>query len=300
MILTCPACATRYNIKPGAIPPEGRTVRCANCGHKWHADPDPAPEAAEAPEAAPPVAAPPPPEPAPPAEPVASEPAPPAMPEAEDIPPPPPPPEPEHDAEPEPATDEPAFEADDIDPEVVAEAEEQAAHQEEAIAEEQVADPFDHDTQVHDIGFTGIEEEDEPEARRRWWPWLLLLALIAAAVAGAALFAPPQWKDQLGLAEAGPASDSPLELLLTSQSRTKLPSGNELLTFGGRVVNSSAEAQDVPPIRAELIDDAGSVVYSWTIARPADRLAPGESASFNSAEADIPEAARDLSLTFAD
>ena len=36
MILTCPACATQYRLKDGAIPPEGRQVRCAACKHKWH------------------------------------------------------------------------------------------------------------------------------------------------------------------------------------------------------------------------------------------------------------------------
>ena len=38
MILTCPACATQYRLKDGAIPPEGRQVRCAACKHKWHQD----------------------------------------------------------------------------------------------------------------------------------------------------------------------------------------------------------------------------------------------------------------------
>src|SRR3990170_2552738 len=41
MILTCPACNTRYVVKDGAIPPEGRQVRCASCKHSWHQDPDP-------------------------------------------------------------------------------------------------------------------------------------------------------------------------------------------------------------------------------------------------------------------
>ena len=40
MILTCPACATQYRLKDGAIPPEGRQVRCAACKHKWHQDGD--------------------------------------------------------------------------------------------------------------------------------------------------------------------------------------------------------------------------------------------------------------------
>jgi predicted Zn finger-like uncharacterized protein len=39
MILTCPSCGTQYVVKDGAIPPEGRQVRCAACKHSWHQDP---------------------------------------------------------------------------------------------------------------------------------------------------------------------------------------------------------------------------------------------------------------------
>ena len=47
MILTCPDCGTQYVVKDGAIPPEGRQVRCAACKHSWHQDPEAAvPEAA--------------------------------------------------------------------------------------------------------------------------------------------------------------------------------------------------------------------------------------------------------------
>lgn len=38
MILTCPACSTNYVVKDGAIPPQGRQVRCAACKHSWHQD----------------------------------------------------------------------------------------------------------------------------------------------------------------------------------------------------------------------------------------------------------------------
>ena len=52
MILTCPACATRYTVDEAKFPPAGRTVRCAKCGHSWH-QPGPEPEAPAAPEPAP-------------------------------------------------------------------------------------------------------------------------------------------------------------------------------------------------------------------------------------------------------
>ena len=41
MILTCPACDTKYVVKDGAIPAGGRQVRCAACKHSWHQDPEP-------------------------------------------------------------------------------------------------------------------------------------------------------------------------------------------------------------------------------------------------------------------
>jgi predicted Zn finger-like uncharacterized protein len=46
MILTCPACSTRYQVAEDQFPAAGRTVRCNKCGHQWFQkapDPDPDP-----------------------------------------------------------------------------------------------------------------------------------------------------------------------------------------------------------------------------------------------------------------
>ena len=62
MILSCPACSTRYVVPDSAVGPGGRQVRCAACRHSWFQDPPPLDLFAGEP-----IAAVPPPEAAPPA-----------------------------------------------------------------------------------------------------------------------------------------------------------------------------------------------------------------------------------------
>ncbi|MBA3526489.1 MAG: hypothetical protein H0T82_06170 [Sphingomonas sp.] len=119
--------------------------------------------------------------------------------------------------------------------------------------------------------------------------------LVIAALAAALWFlAPSEWRERLGLASAG---DTPLQLMMTHSDRTQLASGNEYLNISGRVINPTDEAQTVPPLHAQLHDASGKVVYKWTIPPPARILPPRGSASFNSAELNIPPAAQDLTIT---
>jgi predicted Zn finger-like uncharacterized protein len=275
MILTCPTCGTQYVVKDGAIPPQGRQVRCASCKHSWHQDPQPA---AEPPDAQ--------------------------------------------------AEDETLAEATLIEPRGGPEAEERAY--EEAVVESEPAEASRPETETtSEAPQPPVEdrpnaEEPEPAAaaadwdappeaeavpdefspfaaaddveprKRRGILTVLIIALIVAAAAAAFWFlAPPEWKDRVGLG----AGSSPLALVTTHMDRQRLESGNELLTVTGRVINPTSREQDVPPLQAQLRTRAGQVVYNWTIAPPARTLAAGASASFNSAEVNVPPGGDELTIT---
>ena len=302
MILTCPACATQYRLKDGAIPPEGRQVRCAACKHKWHEageqsgagaaageDKAVSAERAHGGEAG-----------------ISGGPPQPAIDDAE----PPLAAVPEraaHEqmiaAEPEPDVSrdgpaafahDPAF--DGSEPlSVAAQWDEQA----DARRHEDYGAPEGH-VPSDDYGFAAIpamHDDDEPRRGSRLG-WIVgLVLLVIAAAAAFYYFAPDDLKARAGIAEAG---ESPLQLMLTTSDRQKLASGNELLAISGRVINATDREQAVPPIHAELRDPTSNrLVYQWTIAAPARSLAPGAAASFNSAEIDVPKGGESLSLRFA-
>jgi len=300
MILTCPSCGTQYVVKDGAIPPGGRQVRCASCKHSWHQDPQ---ETAEV-------------EPAPVAETATVT----DSPLTEEVP---------ADAAPQNDADESLAEATLIEPRTGPELEERA-YEEAAIENDKIAaeapaeaaepsntyanaqfditkrkDPepapaVDWQEPPHaeaqDDTFAPFPAHDELESRGRS-PVLTIFIVVVVIIAIAAAFwflAPPDLKARLGV---GVAWTSPLALVTTHMDRQRLESGNELLTVTGRVINPTGKEQQVPPLRAQLKTRAGKVVYSWTIAPPARSLPAGASASFNSAEVNVPPGGDELTIT---
>lgn len=299
MILTCPSCSTQYVVKDGAIPPQGRQVRCASCKHSWHQDPEVAEEQPE-PNQPEPVKEMPAEDVTPAGDELAAEPVG-ADADAEDF-------EAAYDeaADPEDSEHESVTEATLIEPRAGPQAE-QRAYEETMIDEHtDAAQPDDRGEWAPSAGpaaeLAGDEEfspfvmttDEEPRGRR---PLMTLLVVALIIVALAALFwfaAPDSWKTRVGLASSGA---SPLALVTTHMDRQRLESGNELLTVTGRVINPTGQEQPVPPLRAQLKSATGKVVYSWTIAPPAQTLPPGASASFNSAEVNVPPGGEEITLT---
>jgi predicted Zn finger-like uncharacterized protein len=295
MILTCPSCGTQYVVKDGAIPPQGRQVRCASCKHSWHQDAEPLDLVEEDEESI--------------AEAVQIDPS--SGPEAEER---------AYEeaalaAEADPGAGEaPAgyapvsppdfgdeFAAAEVRDGPVRESESIPVESElDAIAEEARAyaeepGPADLDHPPQDDEFSPfVLREPEPTPRGPLFKILLVAVLIAAAAAAFWFLAPTSWKERVGIAGAG---ETPLQLMMTHSDRQKLASGNELLAVSGRVINPTDENQTVPPIQAQLRNRSGKLVYSWTIAPPARILPPGASATFNSAEVNVPAGGDELTIT---
>ena len=280
MILTCPSCGTQYAVKDGAIPEGGRKVRCASCAHSWHQMPEGEAEASTE-EAAFSDA-----EPAPEgAEPESS------SAEWEDAPQ-------EAQSEPDPADYE-IVETADPEAELV---EPPAAvpvppPEEDSWAQQPVEEQaWDPEKEIPDREeIAAAESESEPERKRNWLlAAVIVIVLVGAIIAALWFLAPNSIRQRVGLADGSP---TPLQIAPGTPERQKLASGNELVVVSGRVINPSAKVQSVPAIEAQLRDKSGKLLYSWTIAPPTRSLPPGGTATFNSAEMDVPPSGLDSTVT---
>jgi predicted Zn finger-like uncharacterized protein len=262
MIITCPACNTRYVVPDKAIGVDGRTVRCAKCRHSWFQD-GPALDLAEvAAPAADPVSPPAAPEPQPLIEQPVPQPASPPAGEPEEAPEPPPP-----------AMG--GFGEDNVPP-----------PPETAVP---IGGNYYDDDQASQFDY-------EPPFRPRRNPakmWMIAATLFAVvalgAVAAAAWYGLPSW---MPFAQPMFAEEQPglkLDFPAKRQSQRQLPDQSWFFEVNGSVTNISQTSRSVPAILVVLRDSRGRVVYNAEIQPPKRVLAPGESVSINEALVPVPK-----------
>lgn len=132
--------------------------------------------------------------------------------------------------------------------------------------------------------------------------WTIAAIAFAAliSIAGGALYAfgVPNWFENYQLASI---DESKLLIELSAkQDRRTLPDGTEYFAASGTIINPTDSDQPIPPLLVILRDASGRIVYSWRMKAPARSLAPGAKINFNEAKLDVPRAASQLEVGWAD
>ncbi|MBT3330740.1 MAG: DUF3426 domain-containing protein [Rhodospirillaceae bacterium] len=274
MILTCPACETRFAVDAAVLGKAGRKVRCAKCGDSWH----------QMPEQDPPEI-----------------PMTPAAPKPET-----PVPVDEGDDETDAATE--------IDSEDDAADDDAADDDEDAAEPENKKDRRAKDRAKRAAGRKAKDGNADGQdgvgdgvwgGRKGGLIGWLVLCLVLAGIGGGGFFYqdkiveiwPPagQLYDLIGNA-TGPAKFGlAIQNVKWEHKREK---GKPVLVVRGDVINISDEPQSVPRLRVIIRDENGRRLFRWTVTTALNNLEAGQGTAFTTRLANPPDGARSLAVTF--
>jgi predicted Zn finger-like uncharacterized protein len=268
MILSCPACQTRFIVDANAIGEGGRRVRCANCGDSWHQSP--VEEDAEAPAPEPGAG-------------------------AADV-----------DSSQDTDGGDTGQEA-TVGPDADAAASDDAdADADDRDGDDPATAPAD-DKARRARARTGRladrqAEEGNGGAGRIGW---LVLVLVLVAIGGAGFFYqqkiveiwPPagQLFELVGLSPAAEEFGLAIQNVKWEHKRRK---GRPVLVVLGEVINTSGKPRSVPRLRVVIRDESDRRLFRWTVTTTLNSLEPGQATKFSTRLANPPEGARSLAVSF--
>jgi predicted Zn finger-like uncharacterized protein len=294
MILTCPNCDAKFNIKDGALGTEGRKVKCSKCDHRWHAMPD-------GDDAAPPPPAPEPkPAAAPEPEAVAS-----AAPDLDD-PGRPGPEDPFADLDKDPGGPAPESEA---MPEPGPGQDDDAPPPSDMLAGDlapaEAAQTSEIDEPMPTIPPDSAFEPREPEPRKSGLlGWIIFFVVIAAIIGGMIVFRgalvslyPPLSK-VYELVGIGPALPGEGLKLPTPQRSVRKDGDTTVLDISGTIENTTSKPIDLPTLKGILYDSKKNETYHWFFKATQPTILPGEKIPYKTEVKNPPTGSVQLVITF--
>jgi predicted Zn finger-like uncharacterized protein len=295
MILTCPNCATRFEVNGAAFGDKPRKVRCASCKETWTQEPNVAGGAAPAQRPAPAPA----PVPAP-----APAPAPPPQPVPEPTPEPAPAPEEPNDAE---------LTGDDDFPFSV-QAESEPQDHDDNYEEDIEANDTPPDSFLDNVDLTPSKPlYRKPDRKKSSSKLKTVFYVFLLLVFGAGLVAGYILRDKivqkypivlpayeiLGIM-IDPEGLAFIDFKHKYEPADEAPEGKLTLVITGKVENLTAMEKDVPSLRIDLFNENQDGIYYWIFKAKSDKIYPSGTVFFETRLVEPPEGAHDMRISFDD